>query len=208
MSAWQADLSTDGGLGRLPNPIMTASGTSGHGTELADYGDLSALGAVVVKSLSRPARGRAIRRRGCTRSARACSTASGLQGPGLAAWLEHDLPALCGVGARVVVSIWGARWTTTPRRPPCWPGPRRTSPALVAVEVNVSCPNVEDRSRMFAHSASATEEVLAGHRVRPAAVGQVEPERARHRRDRRRRPSAAAPRASPWSTPCSGWPWT
>ena len=36
----------------LPNPIMTASGTSGHGTELADYGDLSDLGAVVVKSLS------------------------------------------------------------------------------------------------------------------------------------------------------------
>ena len=36
----------------LPNPIMTASGTSGHGTELADYGDLSELGAVVVKSLS------------------------------------------------------------------------------------------------------------------------------------------------------------
>ena len=36
----------------LPNPVMTASGTSGHGTELSVYGDLAQLGAVVVKSLS------------------------------------------------------------------------------------------------------------------------------------------------------------
>ena len=37
---------------QLPNPIMTASGTSGHGDELGRYLDLGALGAVVVKSLS------------------------------------------------------------------------------------------------------------------------------------------------------------
>ena len=35
----------------LPNPVMTASGTAGHGAELGAYFDLSALGAVVVKSL-------------------------------------------------------------------------------------------------------------------------------------------------------------
>ena len=77
---------------------MTASGTSGHGTELADYGDLSALGAVVVKSLSvRP--GPAIRRPGCTRSASGMLNSVGLQGPGLDAWLAHDLPALAAAGA-------------------------------------------------------------------------------------------------------------
>ena len=48
MSPGAADIATTVGSVRLPNPIMTAAGTSGHGTELADYGDLSALGAVVV----------------------------------------------------------------------------------------------------------------------------------------------------------------
>jgi dihydroorotate dehydrogenase (NAD+) catalytic subunit len=85
----------------------------------------------------------------------------GLQGPGLGAWLEHDLPALSAAGARVVVSIWGhsvadyraAADLLAPRLP--------DSPSVVALEVNVSCPNVEDRSRMFAHSATATQEVLS-----------------------------------------------
>ena len=36
----------------MANPVMTASGTAGHGVELAEYGDLSALGALVVKSLA------------------------------------------------------------------------------------------------------------------------------------------------------------
>ena len=52
MSAAATAMSTNVGSVDLPNPIMTASGTSGHGIELAEYGDLSALGAVVVKSLS------------------------------------------------------------------------------------------------------------------------------------------------------------
>ncbi len=51
MSRAPADIATQVGSVALPNPIMTASGTSGHGTELADYGDLAVLGAVVVKSL-------------------------------------------------------------------------------------------------------------------------------------------------------------
>jgi len=46
------DLTTTIGSVTLPNPVMTASGTSGHGAELVPYLDLSALGAVVVKSLS------------------------------------------------------------------------------------------------------------------------------------------------------------
>ena len=46
------DLSTKVGSLALPNPIMTASGTSGHGAELAPYMALGSLGAVVVKSLS------------------------------------------------------------------------------------------------------------------------------------------------------------
>ncbi|MET1050458.1 MAG: hypothetical protein ABWZ55_12615, partial [Acidimicrobiales bacterium] len=46
------DLTTTVGSVTLPNPVMTASGTAGHGTELAAYQDLAQLGAVVVKSLA------------------------------------------------------------------------------------------------------------------------------------------------------------
>src|SRR3546814_2789908 len=46
------DLTTTIGSVALPNPVMTASGTAGHGTELGAYVDLSSLGAVVVKSLA------------------------------------------------------------------------------------------------------------------------------------------------------------
>ena len=73
----------------LPNPVMTASGTSGHGTELADVRRRWASSARSSSSRSRSSRGRATRRRGCTRSGPACSTASGLQGPGLAAWVAR-----------------------------------------------------------------------------------------------------------------------
>jgi dihydroorotate dehydrogenase (NAD+) catalytic subunit len=160
MTGSRSDLAAKVGSASLPNPIMTASGTSGHGTELADYGDLGALGAVVVKSLSvRPWPGNSAPRVHEVGSGMLNSV--GLQGPGLGAWLEHDLPALSAAGARVVVSIWGhsvadyraAADLLAPRLP--------DSPSVVALEVNVSCPNVEDRSRMFAHSATATQEVLS-----------------------------------------------
>ena len=85
---------------------MTASGTSGHGTELAEYGDLRALGAVVVKSLSvEPWPGNPAPR--VHEVGAGMLNSVGLQGPGLAAWVADDLPALADAGARVVVSIWG-----------------------------------------------------------------------------------------------------
>ena len=68
----------------LPNPVMTASGTAGHGAELAAYFDLSALGAVVVKSVSlEPWAGNPAPRLLPLPAATACSTASGLQNPGV-----------------------------------------------------------------------------------------------------------------------------
>jgi dihydroorotate dehydrogenase (NAD+) catalytic subunit len=153
-------MTTQVGTVGLPNPIMTASGTSGHGTELADYGDLSTLGAVVVKSLSvRPWPGNPAPR--VHEVGAGMLNSVGLQGPGLAAWLEHDLPALTAAGARVVVSIWGQSVAEYGRAAALLAQAARPGSALVAVEVNVSCPNVEDRSRMFAHSEAATAEVLA-----------------------------------------------
>jgi dihydroorotate dehydrogenase (NAD+) catalytic subunit len=150
------DLTTRVGSVTLPNPVMTASGTAGHGAELAEYFDLSSLGAVVVKSLSaEPWAGNPPPRLHETTGGMLNSV--GLQNPGVEAWLEHELPALRATGARVVASIWGFTIEAYEKAAAMLRGVA----GLVAVEVNVSCPNVEDRRRMFAHSPAATAEVVA-----------------------------------------------
>jgi dihydroorotate dehydrogenase (NAD+) catalytic subunit len=149
----------------LANPVMTASGTSGHGTELADYGDLAALGAVVVKSLSvEPWPGNPAPR--VHEVGAGMLNSVGLQGPGVAAWAERDLIALAAAGARVVVSIWGRTVADFERAAELVVAAANTEPGrcITALEVNVSCPNVEDRSRMFAHSSEATARVMAATR--------------------------------------------
>ncbi|HEY1827792.1 MAG TPA: dihydroorotate dehydrogenase [Acidimicrobiales bacterium] len=152
-------LATDVGSVRLPTPIMTASGTSGHGTELAAYGDLSQLGAVVAKSLCvRPWPGNPSPR--VHEVGASMLNSVGLQGPGLDAWLLEDLPALVAAKARVVVSIWGQSVADYAAAAARLAEVAETG-SIVALEVNVSCPNVEDRARMFAHSAEMTREVLA-----------------------------------------------
>jgi dihydroorotate dehydrogenase (NAD+) catalytic subunit len=152
-----------GGL-QLPNPMMTASGTAGHGDELARYFDLSTLGAVVIKSLSaEPWGGNPAPRLHETTGGLLNSV--GLQNPGVEAWLEHELPLLAAAGARVVASIWG--FTVEAYEKAAGMLAAAPGDSIVAVEVNVSCPNVEDRRRMFAHSAGATADVVAA----TAAIG-------------------------------------
>jgi dihydroorotate dehydrogenase (NAD+) catalytic subunit len=150
------DLSTRVGSVELPNPVMTASGTAGHGTELGEYVDLSALGALVVKSLSaEPWAGNPPPRLHETPAGMLNSV--GLQNPGVEAWLEHDLPALERAGARVIASIWGFSLEAYAKAAAML---AEAAPRLVAVEVNLSCPNVEARRDMFAHSATATADVV------------------------------------------------
>jgi dihydroorotate dehydrogenase (NAD+) catalytic subunit len=136
---------------------MTASGTAGHGAELAAYVDLSALGAVVVKSLhADPWPGNPPLR--VHETAAGMINSVGLQGPGVEAWLVHDLPALAATGARVVASIWG-RTVDEYRR-----AADRLAVApdsVVAVEVNLSCPNTEAGRDLFAHSADDTRAAIA-----------------------------------------------
>jgi dihydroorotate dehydrogenase (NAD+) catalytic subunit len=155
-------LATRVGAVALDNPVMTASGTSGHGTELAEYGALADLGAVVVKSLSvEPWPGNPAPR--VHEVGAGMLNSVGLQGPGLAAWLDSDLPTLSASGAVVVVSIWGRTVADYARAAETVAAAAATQvgACIAALEVNVSCPNVEDRSRMFAHSAEATAGVLA-----------------------------------------------
>ncbi len=160
VSAGDVDLTTRVGSVVLPNPIMTASGTAGHADELQAYLPLGELGAVVVKSLSvEPWPGNAPPRVHETPSGMLNSV--GLQGPGLKGWIEDDLPRLTAAGARIVVSIWGQRVEDFARAAALVAGVAAEAEGVVALEVNVSCPNIEDRRRMFAHSPSDTARVIA-----------------------------------------------
>ncbi len=155
------DLSTTVGSVVLANPIMTASGTAGHGDELGAYVDLGSLGAVVVKSLSaEPWAGNPAPRVHETPAGMINSV--GLQGPGVQQWLDHELPAVLATGAKVVASIWGTSVEDYARAAAMLAG----APAgVLAVEVNISCPNHHDRNRMFAHSTASTIEAIEASAV-------------------------------------------
>lgn len=151
----EVDLSTSIGDVRLPNPVMTASGTAGHGAELSAYVNLADLGAVVVKSLSPfPWEGNpAPRLRGAVGG---MINSVGLENPGVEAWCRDELPQLRDCGARVIASIWGRTVADYGEAAEVLSGVE----GIIAVEINVSCPNLEDRKRMFAHDAGAAAAVV------------------------------------------------
>ncbi len=154
-SASRCDLSAQVGSVRLPNPVMTAAGTSGHGAELAGYFDLGELGAIVVKSLSaEPWEGNPAPR--VSEVDAGMINSVGLQNAGIDHWIANDLPKLKAANARIVVSVWGFSIDAYEKVARALRGVA----GLTAVEVNVSCPNIEDRRHMFAHSPEGTTEVL------------------------------------------------
>src|SRR6476620_6037377 len=139
----------------LPNPVLTASGCAAAGRELGQFFDVADLGAVVTKSIMlAPRSGRATPRMAETTGGMLNSI--GLQGPGIDAFLEHDLPWLHEQGARAVVSIAGAsveEYAELARR-------LRGAAGMVALEVNISCPNVENRGLVFACDPDAASAVV------------------------------------------------
>lgn len=151
------DLTARIGSVTLPNPVMTASGTAGLGTELSAYLDLSALGAVVVKSLAAyPWAGNPALRTHGTQAGMLNSV--GLQGPGVEAWRREHLPRLVDAGARVVASIWGRSVDDYRRAAEQLAG---CPPEVVAVEINLSCPNTEAGGRLLAHDPEASAATVA-----------------------------------------------
>ncbi len=151
------DMSTQLGPLRLPNPVMTASGCAANGRELAPFLDVAALGAVVTKSIHRASRpGRPTPRMAETPSGMLNSI--GLQGPGIDALCEQDLPWLREAGARAIVSIAGGDVAEYAELA----GRLAGEPGVVAIEVNISCPNVANRGLVFACDAGAAREVVSG----------------------------------------------
>lgn len=150
------DLTTTLADATLTNPVMTASGCAAAGQELHQFFDVADLGAVVTKSILRDARsGRATPRMAETPSGMLNSI--GLQGPGVNAFLARDLPWLLQHDARPIVSIAGSslgEYAELARRV-------GNTPGVAAIEVNISCPNVEDRGLVFACDPVQSGRVLS-----------------------------------------------
>ncbi len=153
------DMSTTLGNAWFPSPIFTASGCASSGKELAQFFPLKDIGAVVTKSvMTKPRHGRPTPRMAETPSGMLNSI--GLQGPGIDAFLANDVPWLLEQKARVIVSIAGEtieEYSTLARK-------LRSIAGISAVEVNISCPNVENRGLVFACDPDASRRVIDGVR--------------------------------------------
>lgn len=142
----------------LPNPIVAASGTYGYSDEVARLGDPAVIGAVTAKSLSIFAWPGNPAPRVHEAGAGAMINSVGLDNPGVEAWIRRDLDRLVARGARVIASLWGRSVEDYAK------AAAALAPAvdrLVACEVNVSCPNLEDRGEVFAHHPDSTAAALA-----------------------------------------------
>lgn len=144
-------------LGRLTlqNPIVLASGTCGYGKEIQPYLDLNSLGAITVKGLSLfPREGNPPPRIWEVRAGLLNSI--GLENKGLERFLEEDLPFLEGLTTRVFVNIWGStvnEYVALARK-------LDTVKRVDALELNLSCPNVERGGAAFASDCTVLERLV------------------------------------------------
>jgi dihydroorotate dehydrogenase (NAD+) catalytic subunit len=147
------DLAVDLDGVRFPTPVLAASGTFNTGRELADVVDLARIGGIVTKSVTlNPTKGMPPPRMAETASG--MLNAIGLQNPGVDGFVEKDGPWIEACGAPVVVSVAGKsveEYAHVVTRV-------KDIRGVVAIEANISCPNVERRNQVFAcHPGDAAE---------------------------------------------------
>ncbi len=144
---------------RFNGPAFTASGCAAAGRELAQFFDLTELGGVVTKSIMlRPRSGRPTPRMVETPSGMLNSI--GLQGPGVESFIANDLAWLRANNVAAIVSIAGE----TVEEYGQLARVLRNEPGIAALEVNISCPNVESRGQVFACDVMSASGVI--HQVR------------------------------------------
>src|SRR5919198_2916780 len=154
-------LQVDLGGVAFPTPVLAASGCFNSGREMAEITDLSRLGGIVTKSVTlAPTRGRPTPRMAETPSG--MLNAIGLQNPGVEEFLAKDGPYLASLPVPVVVSVAGTsveEFAQVTLRV-------RDIPNVVAIEANISCPNVAHRGQVFAcHPIDAAEVIGAMSRL-------------------------------------------
>jgi len=168
MELTDIDLSVTLGPLRLKNPVMTASGTFGYGREYGAFVDPNLLGAIIVKGLStHPMAGNPPPR--TVETACGMLNSIGLANIGLKAFLEEKLPALQHLDTEIIVNIYGHHMQEYGELAAALKGVKGIS----AIEVNISCPNVDCGGMAFGTdpeiSARVTETVLQ-HTDKPVIV--------------------------------------
>jgi len=132
-----ADLSVNVAGIRMKNPVLTASGTFGYAQEFEKYFDLSRLGAVVVKTITRlPRAGNPPPR--IVETPAGMLNAIGLQNVGIEAFIRDKLPYLRRLGPPLIVNVAGESvedFQDLTKRIGDQEG-------VAGIELNISCPNV------------------------------------------------------------------
>ncbi|MCI8838297.1 MAG: dihydroorotate dehydrogenase [Hungatella sp.] len=137
----------------LKNPVMTASGTFGSGQEYGEFVDLNRLGAVVTKGVSNvPWPGNPTPRIAETYGG--MLNAIGLQNPGIAVFMERDIPWLKQYDTKIVVNVCGK--TTQDYVEVV---ERLGDQAVDLLEINISCPNVKEGGIAFGQDPRAVEAI-------------------------------------------------
>ncbi len=132
-----ADLSVNLAGIKMKNPVMSASGTFGSGSEYASLFDISKMGALVTKGLT-------LRPRAGNKPPRICETpagllnAVGLQNPGVEAFISDVLPEMLGFGVPVIANIAGSTTDEFVEM-----ARQLSGTGIVGLEINISCPNVK-----------------------------------------------------------------
>jgi dihydroorotate dehydrogenase (NAD+) catalytic subunit len=160
-TAVAADLSTSVGSIRLRNPVIAASGTFGYGVEFAHLVDLNALGAFVVKGLSRePLLGAPAPR--VVETPSGMLNAIGLQNMGVRAFVAEKLPVLRKYDTPVIANVFGNSledYVEVIRI-------LEDAEGLAGYELNISCPNVKQGGMQFGcDPCQVTDVVGAGRRA-------------------------------------------
>ena len=153
------DLQVSVGSLSLKNPIIAASGTFGYGVEFAGIVDLDRLGGIVVKGLSRePMAGAASPRMAETASG--MINAIGLQNVGVRAFVAEKLPELRRYKTAIIANVFGhsvVDYVEVTRV-------LEDAEGLAAVELNISCPNVEKGGVEYSTDPSLTGTVVSAVR--------------------------------------------
>lgn len=154
-----ADLSVNLGGLRLANPVLTASGTFGYGSEYSDFYDLARLGGIIVKGTTlEPRQGNPYPRMAETPSG--MLNAVGLQNKGVEYFATAIYPEIKDCGTEVIVNVSGAcvaDYVATAER-------LATLEGIHAIELNISCPNVKQGGMAFGTSCAGASEVVSAVR--------------------------------------------
>ncbi len=140
---------------QLKNPVMTASGTFGYGTEYADFLDLSRIGGIVVKGTTlRDRQGNAYPRMAETPSG--MLNAVGLQNKGVDYFIKNIYPTIKHIDSSIFVNVSGStveEYVETAEKLADLDG-------IPGIELNISCPNVKEGGMAFGTSCPSAAQVV------------------------------------------------